>query len=109
MATKRFNQAAFDQAMNELFRIADEDDFQELIADYAFDFDRWDNESEIVPCIFTEQGMRSILYYMCNYDYICVNKNGKVDTEESNCKEMAELIAPYITTKNGKWIINNLY
>lgn len=109
MATKRFNQAAFDQAMNELFNKAEDFDMREIIADYVFDFDKWDDETPIVPCIFTENGMYTVLYNLCNYDIIRVNDDGTVDTEDSNDNEIAKLVAPYITKKNGKRLVENLY
>lgn len=110
MRPENFNQEAFNKAMNDLFNVMNEHyTIQESIAGNVFDFDRWDNEDQIVPCIYSEGGMHAVLYTLCDYDIVHIEDDGRIDVEGSNFKDAARLIAPYISTKNGKSIAHEFY
>lgn len=88
----------FTNDMNKLFSIVGDEiggeSIQDVIANYFFDFDKWDDESRIIPCRYSESGIHSLLYCLFNYDLICINKNF-VDVKNSNVPDVAKLIKPY--------------
>ena len=101
-ATNEKSYDDFTMAMNKLFNIArgeiGEDSIRETIGAYFFDFDNWDNESNIVPCRYSRSGMFSLLHLLVNYDIVCVN-NKTVNVKNSNRPNVAKLIKPFVDTE----------
>lgn len=106
--TENFNQADFNKAMNYIFSNV-EDDMQEQVADCTFDWDAWDLESKEVPCKYRKGGIASLLYMLCDYDWIVVEDSGEVSVSRSNHPDIAERMAPYTTPEMGLRVVENLY
>lgn len=92
----------FTKDMNRLFHMVDDEvggeSIKNCIAGCLFDFDKWDNESRIVPCRYSENGMYGLLYKLFNYDLICINQN-VIDVRNSNHPNIARLVKPYANSE----------
>ena len=53
---------------------------------------------------FNENLFYGFFRSIVNYDYICISESGKVDIENSNHKDLAEILSKYISTETGKKI-----
>lgn len=87
------------------------EEIQDVIAGYIFDFDKWDNESKVVPCRYTDRGMYALLYYLCNYDIVALDTDSgeKIDVEYSNNPSIAETVEPYVKPEICRKVYDSLY
>ena len=72
----------------------------DIILGSFYDYDNWDSDKDRLPSVkVSDYGLYTLAYEIFNDDFICINPDGTVDVENSNHKDVAEIIANLVPQK----------
>ena len=72
----------------------------DIILGSFYDYDNWDSDNDRLPSVkVSDYGLYTLAYEIFNDDFICINPDGTVDVENSNHKDVAEIIANLVPQK----------
>lgn len=74
----------------------------ELLGDIVSMMEFADNDYEIAYYEYNDNAFYYLLRDIVNYDLICLKDNGEIDINNSNHKDIAEILDKYNTPEMGK-------